>query len=308
MAAYHNSDWAECYDLWVRHLFGNSPAEDIPVFVNQLKSIAETKSPGSPISIIDIGTGSGRVLIDLQTAMQEIPGRKFDIWGTEPSGAMLERAKRFWNAAIEEKKRKQGWMDDKIQVHWCQCSATNFASQMGEQIGQGIDLIIFAAGGFSHIIEDSDIQTFLGQVSKVLSINGKVIISFLREYILDTDENAFTTLGTNDNEPDTQLQEILSKPQRIPSEDFEGRVHVKHPSNPTWRPSTGTWIGGILTETFRLDVENARDGTLIRSHELSWDAKILDGLIMLEYVHDKGMHLAQEIEGKVQIWWILHRK
>jgi ubiquinone/menaquinone biosynthesis C-methylase UbiE len=95
MSAYNNPDWAECYDLWVRILFGDGPVEDIPVFCSILQSIVNSSSnPSSSITIVDIGTGSGRVPVHLLDTIQKNGDKSFEVWGTEPSSAMLDRAKR----------------------------------------------------------------------------------------------------------------------------------------------------------------------------------------------------------------------
>ena len=310
MAAYLNADWAECYDLWVHWLFGDGPAEDIPVFAHLLQDIAEMKPPGAPITIVDLGTGSGRVLIDLQAAMQKIRGRKFELWGVEPSAPMLDRAKKLWDAAVEEKMKEDpgaenAWNNDKVHIHWRKCSATDFASNIGRQLGQGADLIIFAAGGFAHVTDNADIQTFLGQVRKALAPDGIAIISFLREHLPESDDNTFATHGAHATDPNSQLKALLSKPQRIPSEEHEGWVYIKHPSTAKMRRTPGPWYEGIVTETFKLDIEHATKGTLMRSQELSWDAKILDRLTMLEWIRKEGLTMERGMEGELQLWWTL---
>ena len=83
MSAYHNVDWAEYYDLWVRVLFGTGPMKDIPVFASILSDIVASNLSSSPthtnnketsISIVDIGTVSGRVLTCLQYAIMSVKG------------------------------------------------------------------------------------------------------------------------------------------------------------------------------------------------------------------------------------------
>lgn len=304
MAAYHNPDWAECYDLWVELLFGSGPAEDIPIFKKILHEIVASKPSGSTISIIDVGTGSGRVLTELQNAMHETSDRKFIVWGTEPSKPMLDRAKRFWTEAVDKRRIVTGLTDqledDKIEAHWSQVGATNFAQDTWEPLAQGADLVIFAAGGISHVTDDKDVKMFLEEVSEVFATGGKAIISILREYMPEPDGKDSTSSYSTLNEQDAAILEFLSKPQRIESKDHIGHVYIKS-------PSVKTQNADIKTETFMLDVSDGNGETLLRSHELSWDTKMFNPTKMLDMIHKSELKVAQVIEGRIQVWWILEK-
>ncbi|KAH7384697.1 hypothetical protein BKA66DRAFT_462689 [Pyrenochaeta sp. MPI-SDFR-AT-0127] len=302
MAAYHDSDWAECYDLWVRRLFGEGPAEDIPIFEKILHDIVASKPSDLEISIIDVGTGSGRVLIDLRNVMHEMHGRKYQVWGTEPSAPMLDRAKRFWGEAVEKRKtlkeEHDNKQEDQIKARWSQHGATDFAQETWEHLGRGADLVIFAAGGISHVIDDKDIKLFLEEASEVIAPDGKVVISILRDYMpepLDQDAK-----NTSLKDQDAAMLEFLSKPQRIESKDHIGRVYVKY-------PAVETQNGDIKTETFLLNVYDADGETLLRSSELSWDTKMFNAVKMQDMIRSSELKVAEVIEGKIQVWWVLQK-
>jgi hypothetical protein len=301
MSAYHNADWAECYDLWVRFLFGTGPMEDIPVFASILSDIVASNLSSSPtptknmdletsISIADIGTGSGRVLICLQDAIMSVKGRVFQVWGLEPSAAMLDRAKRFWGDAIERKKKTEiGWDEERLMAHWHQCSATNFAEELLKSSYRA-DLVIFAAGGLSHLIADEEILEFLRNVEKVLSLHGRAVISVLKDFIPSTASVSWSTVRKLSTTVHAQGS------QRIPSVDHPGIIYVKY-------PTTDDLKDGIKTERFRLDVEEG--GKVLRSRELCWDAKMFEREKFEEMVREAGLIVREVRKGEIQIWYVL---
>jgi SAM-dependent methyltransferase len=303
MSAYHNPDWAECYDLWVRTIFGNGPAEDMPVFETLLQNTLNKVEPNSSVSIVDLGTGSGRVLVGLQDVMRKHEGTKFEVWGLEPSSAMLERAKRFWEEGIARYKSMGLWDKVRVEDHWVQCGASDFADHIVYQ-GDGVDLIIFAAGGIGHITSHADIRHFLENVKRVLHPSGKAVISVLVDFIIE-DQAAEIKPGKSTTQSHRKPTASLSvtekgqRPLRIPSMDFPGLVYVKH-------PTTESISGNIKTESFKLDVED-ESGKILRSHELSWDETFFDPKAWDRAVSESGLCITELEKGQVQNWYFLER-
>jgi len=289
MAAYYNTDWAECYDLWVRTIFGDGPVEDIPVFTSILSDIATKRTESSSadsITIVDVGTGSGRVLVDLQDTMAKVEGTKLEVWGLEPSESMLERAKRFWEEGVQKKGITREW-----QVRWVQCGATDLAGTVLEG-STGADLVIFAAGGICHVTEDGDVERFLSAVRRVLKKDGVAVVSILKDFILDDVEQLAHQQHGGSATEQGQL------PQRIPSVDHPGLVYIKHPTSETIK-------GGVKTEKFKLDVE--KDNEVLRSHELSWDEKMFEKAKWEGMVVRAGLRVREVREGGLQLWYLLEQ-
>ena len=293
MSAYHNPDWAECYDLWVRYLFGDGPAEDIPVIEALLKELlAGTRQPN--FKIIDIGTGSGRVPIYLQRCIREhslhLPPAgsvfqdpiTFDIVGIEPASAMLDRAQRFWG---EEVKKNDGSTLPRFSDRWIQCAASDFAQHILPSVGK-VDLIIFAAGGITHVTTDSAITSFLQGVSQTLSETGKAIVSILHDTLPENLQDKVETVSSR-----------AAKPTVIPSEDKPGEVYVKYPTSQTWSEH-------VRSEKFRLDVEN-EEGTVLRSHDLQWDMRMFDKEKWETMLVEAGLKVDRVVDGGIQFWYIL---
>jgi SAM-dependent methyltransferase len=191
MAAYHNDNWTECYDLWVRELFGDGPTEYIPMFksvlddiIQHVARISESELRYSPITIVDVGTGSGRVPAALlEWLIKKGKRREFDIVGVEPSLEMLKRAERFWNEA--KSSVQESAEASTVRGHWAQLGAEDFAEFVKETGQNGeADLTIFAAGGICHVIKDEAMLRFLQNVKNVLSSHGMTVISVLKDFTI----------------------------------------------------------------------------------------------------------------------------
>jgi SAM-dependent methyltransferase len=256
------------------------------------------------LSIVDLGTGSGRVLIGLQDAMWKHGETKFEVWGLEPSSAMLERAKRFWAEGVIKYQSMGFWEKINVEDHWVQCGATNFADHIAPR-DHGVDLIIFAAGGLGHIASDAELLQFLRNVKQVLHPSGKAVISVLSDFILDgqgvgsnTSEHAVKQPSAS-NAP-LSVTKMGQKPLRIPSVDRPGLVYVKH-------PTVERMSGQIKSETFKLDVED-EGGNVLRSHDLSWDERMFDPKIWESAVVKSGLRITCLDKGQIQVWYFLEHQ
>ena len=208
----------------------------------------------------------------------------------EPSAAMLDRAKRFWGEAVEREKRTdRGFNEEKVAAQWRQCSATDFAEELLKSNDRA-NLVIFAAGGLNHVTADEEILEFLRNVEKVLRLHGRAVISVLRDLIPST----VSILKSTAKKLSTTVHARGS--QCIPSNDHPGIVYIKHPTMEVLRD-------GIKTEQFRLDVEEG--GEVLRSCELSWDAKMFEREKFEEMVREAGLKVTEVREGEIQIWYVL---
>ncbi|KAJ9640950.1 hypothetical protein H2201_002184 [Coniosporium apollinis] len=346
MDAYHNADWPECYDLWVRHLFGSGPSEDVPIFrrvlQDVLRHIAQNKPPQSSakqryVNIIDIGTGTGRVLRDLfdcisnreafsalETSSPVTSELGFRLWGTEPSASMLARA----NALVTAYCRKPGDVPSHpnrsrappFQLGWVQCSAVDFSRTMRQTFGfrdddpakPGFaDLIIFAAGGLGHLVSSDDVRSFLNEVADALKPgHGRAVVSVLRELLPAGEAResvaAVEAIANADVSDAATATKGAEKPDRVDqlfrvrSLDNPDQVFVKHP--PTER-----WDGNVRTDSFVLEVEDL-EGKVLRKHNLEWKSRRFDLDTWSEALRDAGLEVAEMIDGEIQLWYVLRRK
>ncbi|ORY14647.1 S-adenosyl-L-methionine-dependent methyltransferase [Clohesyomyces aquaticus] len=288
MSAYHNSDWAECYDLWVSKIFGSGPYEDIAIFEAILQQILDThptSDDARPVRIADIGSGSGRVLGDLQDYMKT-SGRQFEYLGVEPGKPMLERAQRFCT--------ERSWNEGNVAVKWILGGAEDVAGKLLQEV-DSVNLVIFAAGGICHVTTDEGMQAFLRDVSRVLNEGGRAVVSILNDFI--PDQVAENQTPSQDLAPEDNT--VGEGPERLPSVDRPGEIYVKYPSKEIA-------TGKIKTEEFRLDVEDG-EGKALRSYVLKWDAKMFDEPGWIQAVGDAELKIREVREGGIQRWYVLER-
>lgn len=346
MDAYHNADWPECYDLWVRHLFGPGPSEDVPIFHRILQDVLRLKAqnqfpPSSAksqyLNVIDIGTGTGRVLRNLfdflndpdalsalETSYPAISSLGFRLWGTEPSASMLERARILVSAHCQTPSngppRPKRTRASPFQLGWCQCSAVDFSRSMRQTFGfrdegPGIpgfaDLIIFAAGGLGHLESADDVQSFVDEIADALKPgHGRAVISVLRE-LLPAGETQKSVADleavANANASDaTVLARSSEKPDKV-DQVFRARsvenpeqVFVKHPPIDRWNED-------IQTQSFVLEVEDL-EGNVLRKHDLEWKSRRFDPDAWSEALQGASLEVEEMIDGDIQVWYVLQRK
>ncbi|KAJ5134870.1 hypothetical protein N7448_000107 [Penicillium atrosanguineum] len=111
-----------------------------------------------PFVVLDLGTGTGRVLHGL-AASAKVVGVDFTdtvLTGVDTAKDMLRKAEEVTKEPL------------KGHVTWVHGSALDLESIMREQENHKVDLLIFSIGSISHLSEDDQPQVFLNQISKVL--------------------------------------------------------------------------------------------------------------------------------------------
>ncbi|KAF2458523.1 hypothetical protein BDY21DRAFT_340484 [Lineolata rhizophorae] len=336
MAAYHNPHWPEAYDLWVEHLFGPGPYEDAAVFRNAFHGIIrargtrreeqETPATNEPIAVFDLGTGTGRVVQDLLagisreseggSGLSNAVGAPVFAWplrfiGVEPSGPMLSRAERRTAPLVARVRQLADDAKTRLDVAWLRGEASDFADRAESKAaelsilhdGGGIvDLVIFAAGGFGHLVDDAEVKAFLEQARKALKRNGRVTVSILHEFLVEEDElDEAQTVGSilEANRAGAGVGSGDAEPIRLKSLDHPGIAYVRYPSKKSWD-------GEVQRDEFELGVVDQNGNELY--HELEWKNRITSARQWSELVSAAELKILERIEGTIQTWWVLERK
>lgn len=115
-------------------------------------------TPDDPFVLMDVGTGTGRVLHSLARSAAEANTDflNTEILGVDNAAHMLERAEKITTAPLKE------------HVTWIDGSALDLEGVMCDRAHPNIDLLIFSFGSISHLSEPGQPEIFLSQVSKVL--------------------------------------------------------------------------------------------------------------------------------------------
>lgn len=116
------------------------------------------KNPTEPFVIMDVGTGTGRVIKGLSSNATSAGDDFFNtkILGVDNAQEMLNKADLNSDYLSQE------------HVSWILGSALALETVMAQSGYEKVDLLIFSIGSISHLWEEGQPEKFLEQVSKVL--------------------------------------------------------------------------------------------------------------------------------------------
>ncbi|KAK2802470.1 hypothetical protein FQN51_004533 [Onygenales sp. PD_10] len=165
---YDSKYLAEYYDLWAEK---NSSILDMKdgsrIYTSILKQALPARSPEpspeDPFVILDIGTGTGRVLVNISNDAERdgISLSNTELIGVDNAPAMLERAKRAQSQTPS--------MASVGNIVWALGEAATVASLPALKNYAGrVDLVIFAAGSISHLTGPDEPLHFFQQLALLL--------------------------------------------------------------------------------------------------------------------------------------------
>jgi SAM-dependent methyltransferase len=277
-------------------LFGPAPAEDAAVFQNALEQVTATTPSTESIIVLDLGTGTGRVLQDLvDTIDVRTDAPRFKLIGIDHSKPMLDRA----NAKFAEQRRTHGIRV--MEPQWLLGSAADFF-RGALQSAQQIDMLIFAAGGISHLTADGETKSFLQQVKIALRENDTsiAIISVLHEFI---EHGQLTQEMQRPVETSDEPEEV-----RIPSRDHHGLIYIKSPTAVARSGSSRIDRFSVKAIKGQTNCEMGHPTTVptvIWETEMAWSLKNFNEDFWKEEVSSVGLQIVSVKEGSIQRWYFI---
>lgn len=136
-------------------------------------------TPDDPFVIMDVGTGTGRVLHGLASSAinSGVNFANTKLIGVDNAQHMLDKAEGISNEILD------GCVD------WVHGSALDLQGVMESRQYQKVDLLIFSIGSISHLSELNQPETFLDEVSKVLRAEtGRAYVSIYDGSLLGPDK------------------------------------------------------------------------------------------------------------------------
>ncbi|PGH17483.1 hypothetical protein AJ79_01083 [Helicocarpus griseus UAMH5409] len=219
---YDSAYLAEYYDLWAEKNVKNLDIKDgVPIYTSILNDHLPIRSPAPspevPFAILDIGTGTGRVLINLANNAERdnLDLSNVHFIGVDNEPAMLERAEKA-QATLSSMARVG-------KVMWAVGEAATVASASTLQGYAGaIDLLFFAAGSISHLIGPDEPQRFFAQVAALLRPGtGRAYLPIV---------NAMISKRSITTEPVVERTWVkLQEAQEFPSKAFPNIIYKKYP-------------------------------------------------------------------------------
>lgn len=215
-AMYNSPYMAEFYDLLLEDHFASS--QDYQVYSTQLQSVCDQRPHPSQITVLDIATGTGRIIRGLIDRKEKQDGdRNMRFIGLDISQDMLNRAARTTLPS-----------SDTETVSWVLGSAIDLETALAAEVpSQSVDLITLAFGSISHFHEDGQPERFFQQVAQLLRRGeGRAAVSFVSLY-MDPDGPVTMPIGAEGtpNLPSRQFPGVFYQEAMLDS-PTEGRVFV----------------------------------------------------------------------------------
>ena len=225
-------------------------------------------SRASPINVVDMGAGTGRVLRGLLEVANAQGIEKLDVkfFGVDPGDAMLRRGKEM----VDKNDRIRGIAD----IDWVESDSLNFTTDQ-PALHNATDLLYFAGGGFNHLLSPTEIVGFLRGVERALRTNSPSALAIIV----------------------IQSEAMPSRMASIPNYDGEFSV-IRSETMPdiTYEKSadTKTWAGPYHVDAFGLKVKSTKDGSVLKEFKFRFDLALFDEEAWPGYVKKAGLRTVKE--------------
>lgn len=279
MPAYHSAYRAEAWDLNCKH--GPTDRQDSHIY---WAAYCETRSqrklnPGDTYTVLDVGTGGGRIMWDIATHAVEagFEPRDTRYIGIDTSEHMLERARHLIPKGLA------------TQVSLVHGSAIDLQKATPTKV----DLLTFATGSISHLWEPGHAESFFHEVAKILRPNtGKAYISLLNE--LSGDEDETSTEISNKNLSPTELERA--------SESFPNVFYRQEYGMPRAE-------GNLLhLPSTLVVVEKGSDGKekVVETDSTTAILRHITENVLIRMAKDAGLGLVDKVEWGAQVVYVLN--
>ncbi|KAF7503913.1 hypothetical protein GJ744_002994 [Endocarpon pusillum] len=178
-AAKAEENYVDFYDVHVAKFWKPRPDSGIQLIWEALQTLLSSKSREGPLTVVDMGTGTGRIIKSLFQNARAKGMKTLDAksYGIDPGLVILQRAKETLEADQE--------LVQIAPVEWVSTDALGLTTDSPEVKGV-TDFMFFAGGGFNHLLSAGEQLGFLREVAKALrtdSPNATAMIVFLGESI-----------------------------------------------------------------------------------------------------------------------------
>jgi SAM-dependent methyltransferase len=272
----------EYYDLWVEeHKKTLKTQDDALIYLAALKRdlVRERQlSQDNPFTILDIGTGTGRVLVNLanDAVHAGIDLSNVELIGVDNEPAMIKRS--------QEVEKETESMTHVAKVIWALGEAVSLTSvpALKNRLGR-VDSLIFAVGSISHLISPEEPQLFMSQVATLLTPkSGRAYLPIQNDLI---SRRLFTTVADSD----TTWAE-LNVAKDFPSKLYPGIIYKQYPIEKS------VTDGPIKTDHYRFHVirkTDSGDEEVIEKNNITIGLRIWDEGEFLQWAKNAGLHCSE---------------
>ena len=294
------------------------------------------------VNIVDLGTGTGRVVFELYRALfgsldsapsidpditqHGLDTSRIQIWGIDHSAAMLETAAKIFNETWSIK------ANSLPQPHWLRASASEFVTTLsnaseGARLTPGqIDVLLMSAGTIHHLVDPTELFAFLQELSRGLCPgSGRAAISVLDEMI-----------SVHENNPVGEEAVVVGVQYGadliVASKNKPGSVYVKSPTVTTEKVTnvvletgsgtvevrsqvrTDNWtvsfIDGLpepTESTAAARIVKEGEGKLVWKKEMKWSVAVWNEEAFKRLAAIAQLEIIDVVNGGFQKWYVLKR-
>ncbi|KAE8157318.1 hypothetical protein BDV40DRAFT_278767 [Aspergillus tamarii] len=286
---------AEYYDLQAKADVKTLNAQDdAKIYLSALTKQVESYYPldhhGEHLVILDVCTGTGRVLANLATdaVRDDIPLSNVEFIGVDKQPSMIHRA-----LAVQQETPSMSHVG---RIDWLVGEVLHLISaELLETHINQVDLLLSASGSVSLLTKPGELLRFLAQAAALLRPrSGRFYLSVRRD-LLSTQS---TTEPMSENAADTGLCER----REFPSELYENIVYRQLPTE------SPTVEGSIKKAPYQLQVikrTNAGHEEVIEESHIESVQKILEEPELLRCSKEAGLEFVETIHTLHEIYYVL---
>ncbi|KAE8154549.1 S-adenosyl-L-methionine-dependent methyltransferase [Aspergillus avenaceus] len=294
--SFHNSAYfAEYCDLWTKAYMSILDTQgDAQIYISALKdqlgSYSALEHHGEPCVVLDAGTGPGRVLVNLSndSLQNDISLGRVEFIGVDKEPAMIHRA-----LAAQ---RQTPSMSRLGRIDWLVAEAIHLTSfeLLQNRIGR-VDLLLFPAGGVSHLVGPDQPRNFFAQAAALLRPgSGRLYLSIRDDMIskrcITKHMESATSSGLYDR-------------RDFASERFEGVVYKQFPVQ-------GSRVENqIKTENYRFEAVKRTDNGEERLEESKIEValRVWEEAELLDWFREAGLECVKTLHDCSETYYVLKR-
>ena len=269
---YTTDCYAEFYDLWCDSFVVGRHAADEETYWSAIHSLIRFRSSnhsifpeGSPINIVEIGTGSGRCFKDLFDRANDTgtPFPNVHFYGIDPSVPMLKRAIAWFD--------RRPTLKEIAPTEWFEGLGEDFTEKLPQLKGAS-DLVMWTGGGFSHLCSEEQQLAFLRQMRAALRAGQASATGIILVY--DQSIPSRKTAGAS---------QVFEVPWEGRSEDDPSLLYRKSRNEVTWEGPVrrDRWEIAIWKMSVEIHTEKV-DHTLMDLDEGKWPSLVKQAGLKIE--------------------------
>ncbi|KAL8807130.1 MAG: hypothetical protein Q9200_004796 [Gallowayella weberi] len=268
ISPFADEHYTDFYDAHVARFWKPGHGSDIQLIWESLQDLLRLQDRASPLNVVDMGTGTGRVIRGLLANAKAEGIEKLDakFFGIDPGTSMLRRGRDL----LEANEQLHGIAD----VTWVLSDALGFTADEPAVCG-ATDLLFFAGGGFNHLLSPGEIVGFLREVARSLRTNSPSATAVM----VIQGESIPSMMATFPND-DGEASTVVSK--KMPEITYEKSADTK------------TWAGPLHVDAFTLKVKSTEDGRVLKEFKFRYDLRQFDEEAWPGLVEKAGLKITRE--------------